>query len=81
MSKLSNFVKLAKDFSSVLAIEGRDAVSEGLRTAADKIEPTEQQRRFAASKRNEWEQKAAADAKRKEREKENGKINAQVSPA
>lgn len=81
MSKLSNFFNLAKDFSAVVAIEGRDAVSEGLRTAADKIEPTEQQRKFASSKRNEWEQKAAADAKRKEREKENGKINAQVSPA
>lgn len=67
-SKIKRFAGLAKDFSKVLAIEGRDAIGDGLRTVADKIEPTELQRKWAASKRNEWEQKAKADEARKNRE-------------
>ena len=64
-SKIKRFASLAKDFGSVLAIEGRDAIGDGLRTVAEKIEPTEQQRKWAASKRNEWEQKAKAEEARK----------------
>lgn len=73
----SKIGKMVKDISYVGAVEGREALASGLYAASDKIvtlaekvEPTENQRIKSDSIQKEWE-----------REKENAKINAQVSAA
>jgi hypothetical protein len=66
--KIGKFASLTKDFASVLAIDGRESLAEGLVKVAEKVQPTDEQLKWASSKRNEWEQKAKADKARKERE-------------
>lgn len=64
-SKLAKFGGLLKDMSKVISIEARDVAAEKIEAVAEFVEPTPEQRKFAASKRNEWEQKANQDAKLK----------------
>lgn len=51
------FLQKAKKLTGILSIEGRDAVSSGLHAAADAIEPTEEQRRWAKETREELQTK------------------------
>jgi hypothetical protein len=74
-SKFAKFTSLTKDFGSVLAIEGRDTLSDGILKVAhgvaivsEKVAPSDEQLKWAFSKRNEWEQKAKVEKARKDRE-------------
>jgi hypothetical protein len=64
-------VKLIKDFTTVLVLEGRDKLADGLYAVAEKVDISPEQEKFCETFRKELEQK--------KREKE--LANAKVAPA